>query len=103
MNKKYGISYLAKKNIPVKGADISPMDFFAFTFIKQAIGKSRAKTMDRVWKKCCEVWKNVSLDICQNLIKAWKERALEVSKRGGQHIEHTKRIHLRKPTEFLKK
>ena len=103
MNKKYGISYLAKKNIPVKGADISPMDLFGFAFINQAIGKSRAKTTDGVWKKCSEVWNNVSPDVCQNVIKAWKRRALEVSKRGGQHIEHTKRIHSRKPTEFLKK
>lgn len=96
MKSKYGIRCLTKEEIPVKGADISPMDFFGFSFIKLTVGKSRAKTRLGVWKKCCDAWNDVSPDTCYNVFQAWKRRCRAVSKQDGDVIEHLKNIHKRK-------
>lgn len=93
MKERYGISFITKKDIPVKGCDISPMDFFGFAYLKQAIGKSRAKTSEGIWKKCKSVWNNVPTDYCKNTFKAWKRRCLKVKDKKGGHIEHSKNIH----------
>lgn len=96
MKEKYGISFIEKKDIPVKGCDISPMDFFGFGFLKQAVGRSKARTKQGVWKKCCDIWNNVDASICKRTFDSWKKRCREVQKRKGDHIEHLKGIHSRK-------
>ena len=45
-----GISYIDKKNIPVKSPDGSPLDFFGFGYLKQELGKRKARTIAGVWK-----------------------------------------------------
>lgn len=96
MIQKYGIRFLLKEDIPVKGPDISPMDFFGFGFIKQTVGRSRARTEMGVWKKCVEAWDNVKAEVCMNVFKSWKKRCRTVIKEGGQHCEHIHGIHSHK-------
>lgn len=96
MEAKYGIRYLEKAEIPVKGADISPMDFYGFSFIKQLVGKSRATTEDGVWKKCCAAWDNVSSSDCHKVFQAWKRRCRKVHKEDGGPVEQFKNIHSHK-------
>lgn len=43
INKKYGMSFLNKVDTPVKGADISLMDFFGFGYIKQGMKNREQK------------------------------------------------------------
>ena len=46
MKAKYGIDFLDKKDIPVKGPDISPLDFFGFGFLKQRAKQCSANTLE---------------------------------------------------------
>lgn len=96
MNEKYGISFIAKKDIPVKGCDVSPMDFFGFAYIKQAVAKSRASTPEGVWKKCCEVWNSVVATVCKKVFNSWKRRCRAVKRMKGGVVEHIYNIHERK-------
>jgi len=45
MKQKYGISFQVKEDIAVKGADCSPMDFFAFGWLKSKIKETKANTL----------------------------------------------------------
>ena len=96
MNRKHGISFLDKKDIPVGDADISPMDFFGFGYLKQEVRKSRARTESGVWKKCKEVWNAIELSTCKEVFMAWKRRFRTVTAEDGEHIEHIHNIHRRK-------
>ena len=96
MTEKFGIRFLEKEDIPVKGADISPLDFFGFGFIKQKIKSSRARTEKGIWKKCQETWSQVTPDVCKRVFDAWKRRCRMVVRKDGGHVEHTNHIHRRK-------
>ena len=96
MKQKHGISYMKKEDIPVKGPDISPLDFFGFGFLKHAVAKSKARTETGVWKKLNEVWDQVSSDLCRSTFDSWKRRCVQVRMQGGHHIEHIYSIHSRK-------
>ena len=90
---KLGITFISKGEIPVKSPDTSPLDFYGFGFLKQ---RRRPKTLDGVWKVLKEDWNRVSTETVAKGFDAWNFRLRLVSKKGGQHIEHTKAIHTRK-------
>lgn len=96
MKEKYGISFVMKDDIPVKGADISPMDFFGFGFLKQQLQKSRARTAAGKWKVARKIWDEMCPKKCGNVFEAWKRRLRVVYKIDGQQCEATKEIHKRK-------
>ena len=94
--KKLKINYIPKENIPVKGADISPLDFFGFGFLKQKANACKATTLDGVWKFWRRTWSEVTPEMCTNVFQNWKLRLGHVYRRNGAHIEHVKQIHKRK-------
>lgn len=96
LNEKYGIRFIEKEDIPVKGCDISPLDFFGFGFIKQQLKMTRARTLAGVWKKCRTIWSQVSPETCKNVFDAWKRRCRAVYRNDGRQVEHLKQIHRRK-------
>ena len=81
MDRKHGISFLDKKDIPVRGADISPMDFFGSGYLKQEVEKSRARTESGVWKAIEPI-------TCEEIFMPWKRRLRTVASEDGEHIEH---------------
>ena len=87
-----GISYIDKKNIP----DGSPLDFFGFGYLKQKLGKRKARTIAGVWKLSQEVWSGINLEMIRKVFDSWKRRLHLISARNGEHIEHTKAIHRRR-------
>ena len=96
MNDKYGITFIRKEDIPVKGADISPMDFSGFGYLKQAVKRSRVKTLSGLGKKLKEIWSKVTVEQCQNTFRSWKRRCVKVQRQNGAHIEHIQGIHSHK-------
>lgn len=96
MNQKYGIRFIEKEDIPVKGADISPLDFFGFGWIKQKLKYTRARTENGVWKSCRDIWNQVTPETCKRVFALWKRRCRAVFRNDGQHVEQTKQIHRRK-------
>ena len=90
-----GINYIAKENIPVKSPDISPMDFFGFGFLKQALFRRKARTLNGLWKAVEEEWAKVTPEKCTEVFSAWKRRCRAVSAFHGGHIEQVKGIHRR--------
>lgn len=96
MGLKHGLSFIRKENIPVKGADISPMDFFGFGYIKQGVTKPNVRSRDGIWKKCSQVWDALGPEVCHNVFQARKRRCRTVNKRGGGHVEQVKSIHRHK-------
>ena len=93
INTKYGISFLDKADIPVKGTDISPMDFFIFSYIKQGVKKWWAKSELGVWKKCQEMCNNLSSETYDNVFKSWRKRCEAISNNGDGDVEQMKYIH----------
>jgi len=94
--RKHGITFLPKQDIPVKGPDISPLDFFGFGFLKQKQKRCRAKTLKGLWKFWKKTWSEVTPEKCLEVMGSWKLRLGHVYRRDGGHIEHTKKIHKRK-------
>ena len=90
------INFISKEDIPVKGADISPLDFFGFGFLKQKANSCKATTLNGVWKFRRKTWSEVSPEMCMEVFRAWKLRLGHVSRSDGGHIEHLKKIHRRK-------
>jgi len=95
MRSQHGLTFLSKEDIPVKGPDISPLDFYGFGFLKQKSKKCRATTLQGLWLHCKKVWSEVTPEICRDVFKSWKVRLRYVSRNNGGHIEHLKKIHRR--------
>lgn len=96
VKEQYGISYLEKDHIPVKRADVSPCDFFAFGYLKQCLNKSHARTAKGVWTRAKSIWSSITPQNCSNTFAAWKQRCLTVTRRNGEQCESTSDIHRRK-------
>ena len=88
-----GLRFQPKNEIPVKGADISPMDFFGFGYLKEKLTKGCPKTLDGAWKQVQKIWAGLPIDTPSLVMSAWKRRCLLVHKNNGEPIEHLKKIH----------
>ena len=84
------------EDIPVKSPDTSPLDFFEFGILKQTMFNRRDSTWDGIWKIEKEVWASISVQDIQNLYMSWKRRCRPITKKDGEHIELTKKIHRRR-------
>ena len=95
LRSRTGITIIPKGEIPVKSPDASPMDFYGFGMLKQALFKRRARTLPGLWKALKEEWSKVTPEMCVKVFESWKRRLREVSARSGEHVENTKKIHRR--------
>ncbi|UYV79436.1 USP24 [Cordylochernes scorpioides] len=96
MKDTLGLNFIRNSDIPVKSPDASPLDFYGFGMLKQRLFNRRAKTEAGLWKAAQEEWSNVSLSKVKEVFAAWKVRCREIAKKKGKHIEHMKKIHVRK-------
>ncbi|UYV67875.1 K02A2.6-like [Cordylochernes scorpioides] len=96
MKDTLGINFIRNSDIPVKSPDASPLDFYRFGMLKQRLFNRRPKTEAGLWKAAQEEWSNVSLSKVKEVFAAWKVRCREIAKKKGKHIEHMKKIHVRK-------
>lgn len=88
-----GITYIEKKEIPVKCPDASPLDFFGFGYLKQRITKRKARTLEGVWKIAQDEWSQITVQQIRKTFASWKRRLRLISKKNGEHIEQIKSIH----------
>lgn len=93
MTERYGITFINKDNIPVKGADCSPLDFFGFGYLKNKIRKSSFKSLDALWRRCQVEWSRDTPDTCVRVFRSWKKRCRMINERQGSHVEKIKAIH----------
>lgn len=93
MKAELGISYIDKEDIPVKTPDASPLDFFGFGYLKQRLGKRRARTLDGIWKISQEEWSKIDVEMIEKTFSSWKRRLRMVVEKDGEHIEQVKSIH----------
>ncbi|UYV78903.1 hypothetical protein LAZ67_17000189, partial [Cordylochernes scorpioides] len=96
MKDTLGLNFIRNSDIPVKSPDASPLDFYGFGMLKQRLFNRRPKTEAGLWKAAQEEWSNVSLSKVKEVFAAWKVRCREIAKKKGKHIEHMKKIHVRK-------
>ncbi|UYV69740.1 IKK1 [Cordylochernes scorpioides] len=96
MKDTLGLNFIRNSDIPVKSPDVSPLDFYGFGMLKQRLFNRRPKTEAGLWKAAQEEWSNVSLSKVKEVFAAWKVRCREIAKKKGKHIEHMKKIHVRK-------
>ncbi|UYV83209.1 SLC9A1 [Cordylochernes scorpioides] len=96
MKDTLGLNFIRNSDIPVKSSDASPLDFYGFGMLKQRLFNRRPKTEAGLWKAAQEEWSNVSLSKVKEVFAAWKVRCREIAKKKGKHIEHMKKIHVRK-------
>jgi hypothetical protein len=95
MKELHGINYIQKSDIPVKGPDASPLDFFGFGLIKQRLFKRKACTLGGFWKVLQEEWSRITPVDVSRAFGSWKRRCRLITKANGSHIENTKKIHKR--------
>ena len=88
-----GCKYIKSSDIPVKGCDISPMDFFGFGYLKQRLFNRKVSTLDGLWKVLKEEWSLITPEKCREVFDSWKRRCRQVSLMDGGPIEHLKDIH----------
>jgi hypothetical protein len=93
--RRTGITIIPKEEIPVKSPDTSPMDFFAFGFLKQKLYNKKAENLSSVWKQSKDVWSTITPKMCLNVFDSWKRRLRKVSELNGEHIEGSSKIHRR--------
>lgn len=93
MTEKYGIRFIAKADIPVKGADCAPLDFFGFGYLKQQVEMCQVKDLDQLWKRCQRIWKGIRRETCADVYESWKIRCRKIWERHGSHVEQIKGIH----------
>ena len=74
MTEKYGIRFIAKADIPVKGADCAPLDFYGFGYLKHEVEKFRVENLDQLWKKCQRVWRGIRRETCDQVYESWKKK-----------------------------
>ena len=96
MSQKFGISYQKKEDIVVKGADVAPMDFTGFSWLKRRVNMRRARTLKGLCKIIRQEWSMFSVPFCQNAFDSWKRRCRMVVDRQGNHIENVKSLHRKK-------
>ncbi|UYV76694.1 hypothetical protein LAZ67_14001786 [Cordylochernes scorpioides] len=96
MKDTLGLNFIRNSDIPVKSPDASPLDFYGFGMLKQRLFNRCPKTEAGLWKAAQEEWSNVSLSKVKEVFAAWKVRCREIAKKKGKHIEHMKKIHVRK-------
>lgn len=93
---EYGIKFISKDDIPVKGADCAPLDFFGFGYLKQKVNKTGPKNLDQLWNELEKSWLHISPETCNKVYGAWKRRCRAIVERQGSHIEHVRTIHSHK-------
>lgn len=96
MNEKYGIKFIQKPDIPTKGADCAPLDFFGFGCIKQSVERMKFTSVNQLWNKCKQVWNKVPADMCMDTFESWKLRCRKIREESGSQIEQRKDIHQRR-------
>ena len=99
MTEKFGLTFISKEDIPVKGADCAPLDFYGFGYLKRKVESSGVRTIKGSWKKCQEVWSAISPRTCASVYQSWKRRCRKIYERRGSHVEQVKEIHKRKLRE----
>lgn len=87
IKEKLGVTILFKEDIPVKGPDVSPLDFFGFGYIKQRFNCHKKMTLDGAWKALKSEWNKVSAATCKRVIESWKRRLRLIPRLRGYHIE----------------
>ena len=100
MKEKYGISYQEKEDIVVKRADVSPMDFFGFGWLKTKVQSRRVKTLQGFCKAIREEWSKLSPDVCKRVYESWKVRCRVVAEQQGKVCEGRKDIHRHRKSLF---
>ena len=88
LNRKYGINFIPKEDIPVKSPDIAPIDFCIFRLLKQALWSRSAQNFDELWKITKQEWRKLSIIKIRNALMSWKYLCRLVVKRSGRHIEN---------------
>ena len=84
-----GPTLIPNAEIPVKSPDISPLDFFGFSFLKQRVWTRRATTLGGLWKVAQEEWNKIPTTLVGKVFQSWKRRCRAVVKEKGYQIERT--------------
>lgn len=96
MTERYGIKFITKADIPVKGADCSPLDFFGFGYLKQRVEGYSVQNLNQLWNRCRTVWSQIRLETCAKVYEAWKKRLRVIHDKQGSHVEQVREIHCHK-------
>ena len=100
MSRETGISFIQKEDIPVKGADCSPMDFFGFGWLKAKVAQRKVRTLAGLAKVVKEEWSKLSPETIQNVYAGWKRRLRMIDKMQGKHVEQVKGIHSKRTNSY---
>lgn len=84
-----GIRIIENNDIPVKGCDCSPLDFYGFGFLKRQLMKYEITNEEQLWVHANQIWNGISAQKCLDVFDNWQMRCLLIHLRKGAHIEGT--------------
>lgn len=70
-----------------RSPDLSPLDFFAWGYLKNKVYKRRPKKLDDLIQFITEESKTINIEMCDNVIKSFHNRLETCVKLNGSHIE----------------
>lgn len=100
LKSRLGITIITNTMIPIKGPDVSPMDFFAFGFLKRRVALHDVATQKGFWKFCLQEWSRISPPMIVRVFQHWKRRLRKCHKMHGEHIENCRDIHSHKSIDY---
>ena len=93
--KKTGIQFISKSDMIVKGADVSPLDFWGFGHLKQKYRRMKPQSFEQMKKFIHEIWATFTKELIEKVFTDWARRLQLVINNKGGHIENVSKIHRR--------
>ena len=72
---------------PPRSTDRTPCDFFLWGFVKSKVYKSRPSSVPELKERIITTFQEVTTDLCQQTVLAYRERLHQLTENGGRHAE----------------
>ena len=92
----HGITFIRKKDIPVKSPDASPLDFVGFGYLKQKLKERHIFSIAQLRDIANNIWTEIPNELVMRVFQSWRKRLILIRENKGNHIENVSQLH-RKP------
>ena len=72
---------------PPRSPDLTPCDFFLWGLVKSKVYKSRPSSVPELKERIIAAFQEVTTDMCQQTVLAYRERLHQLTENGGRHVE----------------
>ena len=80
------VKYIPKEQWLPNSPKVSPMDYFANSYLKNRLSRKRYTTIDGMLKVAKQEWQNIPLKMFQDSVSSWSGRVLAIHKARGHNV-----------------